>query len=468
MFKSFIQEIGGIIAEFFRKEEAWIILVFLIIGGATLVSFPSVSTAFIEEKMLRFFELTWWFWAFFLLFFLFVDLWLYWRQELFKKSRTFSVLELFFPREVKKDPQAMEQVLLSLFGLSAPPMNLYAKYWDGETAIPMSLEVASVEGAVRFFVRVQEKHRDLVEAAFFSHYPDIEIVESDDYCSAIPVSYKEMQKEEKEMWGIELKLQKEAAYPIKTYPHFQDMTEEIKLDPISTLLEVLGKVKEEEFVGVQILLRAKDSKWKDEWKDLVKKLQEPAGAEKAKKDEKEKAPTPRKTPGEADVLEAVEQNLSKPAFDTIIRLLYVAPKTIFADGYVRGGLLGFFNQYNALHLNGFAQNLAAGTMVSPWYFPYVFPKRRVLYRKERLLFNYREREVGPEGGTGKLISSSLFNSNFASSMFTLNVEGVATIFHPPSGMIVTTPHMRRIESKRGGPPAGIAIFGSEGEIEKFY
>jgi len=466
MLKAFVQELGGIIAEFFKKEEAWILLFFLVFGGAALVTVPSISDAAIVREVLKFLLMTWWFWAFFLLSSLFMDLWLFWRREVFKMSRKFVVLEFSFPREVKKDPQAMEQVLLSLFSLSAPPASLKAKYWDGEVAIPISFEVASVRGEVRFFTRVQEKHKDIVEAAFFSHYPDVEIQAIDDYCAAIPTSYKEMQKEEKDMWGVELKLKKEGAYPIKTYPHFQDLTDEIKLDPISSLLEVLGKVKDEEFVAVQILLRAKDSKWGDEWASVLKKLKEPPAAE--KKEGEEKAPTPRKTHGEAEVLEAVEENLSKPAFDTVIRLLYVAPRTIFSDGYVRGGLLGFFNQYGAINLNGFVQNFAAGTMVSPWHFPYVFSARRTLYRKERLLYNYHEREMGPEGGVGKLVSSSVFNSNFVSSVFVLNVEGVATIFHPPSATVLKTPHMRRVESKRGGPPAGIAIFGKEEEIEKFY
>jgi hypothetical protein len=49
----------------------------------------------------------------------------------------------------------------------------------------------------------------------------------------------------------------------------------------------------------------------------------------------------------------------------------------------------------------------------------------------------------------------------------MNVEGLATLFHPPTSVVLTAPHIRRVESRKTGPPAGLAIFGEEGEIEKY-
>jgi len=34
-------------------------------------------------------------------------------------------------------------------------------------------------------------------------------------------------------------------------------------------------------------------------------------------------------------------------------------------------------------------------------------------------------------------------------------------------VVVTEPHIRHLESRRAGPPAGLSIFGEEKEIEKF-
>ena len=48
-----------------------------------------------------------------------------------------------------------------------------------------------------------------------------------------------------------------------------------------------------------------------------------------------------------------------------------------------------------------------------------------------------------------------------------NTEAIATLFHLPTAVVLTAPHIRRIESRKGGPPAGLAIFGDEEEIEKF-
>ncbi|MCH7883427.1 hypothetical protein IIA95_03365, partial [Patescibacteria group bacterium] len=41
---------------------------------------------------------------------------------------------------------------------------------------------------------------------------------------------------------------------------------------------------------------------------------------------------------------------------------------------------------------------------------------------------------------------------------------LATIFHPPSYLVLTAPFIKRVEAKRLGPPAGLEIFGEEEEV----
>ena len=67
----------------------------------------------------------------------------------------------------------------------------------------------------------------------------------------------------------------------------------------------------------------------------------------------------------------------------------------------------------------------------------------------------------------KVVGSRLFQWDFASKEIVLNVESLATLFHPPTFRVLTAPHIQRIESKKTGPPAGLAIYGDEKEIEKF-
>ncbi len=174
-----------------------------------------------------------------------------------------------------------------------------------------------------------------------------------------------------------------------------------------------------------------------------------------------------RSPGHIEILKKVEENLSKPAFDTLVRFIYLSPKEGFSDTFPRRGLRGAFNQYSALNLNSFRDNYSITTRTRIWNWPHIFPKVRNEYRKQRLLHNYRTREVPPETWMGKLLTSYLFNWNFGSKRFLMNVKCLATLYHPPTAVVLTAPHIRRVESRRTGPPAGLAIYGEEGEIERF-
>ena len=102
-----------------------------------------------------------------------------------------------------------------------------------------------------------------------------------------------------------------------------------------------------------------------------------------------------------------------------------------------------------------------------WHWPHIFPERRNEYKKQRLLYNYAYRELPPETFMGRLATSYLFNWNFKSRTFKLTTQCLATLFHPPTAVVLTGPHMKRSESRKGGPPAGLAIFGSEDDLTKF-
>ena len=154
-------------------------------------------------------------------------------------------------------------------------------------------------------------------------------------------------------------------------------------------------------------------------------------------------------------------------FDTLIRFVYLSPKAGFYDTYPRRGIVGAFNQYQVLDLNGFTQNYDKSTRTKIWNFPYYFPNRRNEYRKHRLLHDYHHREVIEHTFIGKLISTYLLDSGFKSKSALLNLESIATLFHPPTAPVLTAPHLKRVESRKGSPPAGLAIFGEEESIEKF-
>ena len=388
---------------------------------------------------------------------------------MFKSENEWAVLELRMPREIKKGVRAMEQVLAAIHSLRNSPANLKDEYIDGEVTRPFSLEMVSLGGEVRFFVRTYARYRGLVEAAFFSYYPDVEVSEVDDYANQIPVNLREMEERELSIWGTELALIKESAYPIKTYLKFESPAEEKEFDPMSTFIELLSKVKKGEFVGIQILITPSGPDWADKYRGTIAKLKESAtkGAAKSAPSGAMDFAKVMRTPGETFVLEEVENNLSKSAFATVVRLLYIAPKDIFFDAFARRGVMGAFNQYSALNLNSFRPNYSASTVIKRFAWPYVFAKKRIMYRKQRFLYNYRRRETPPETFMGRVITSHWLYWNFHSIPFVLNTECLATIFHPPTQFVLIAPHLKRVESRKAGPPAGLAIFGEEEEIEKF-
>ncbi len=446
--------------------------------------------------ILQFLDLTKWFWVFFVLWPLFKSTWIGWRQFEYEHSPEFRqvMFEMRIPREVRKSPRAMEQVLMGLHSLRNTAGDFEETWIDGEITKWFTLEICSFSGEVKFFIRCYYKQRPLVEAAFFSYYPDVELVEVDDYINDLPKDMDELYEKGYQIWGAEMLLRKEPAYPIRTYPMFEAPDEERQYDPIALSLEVLAKAKKGEFIGVQYLIAPAEDDWDKEWKPLVEKLKEQSskkqGAESAKVATKMSFPggplpvfetgggenNPLKsieslrlsrTPGETNVLEAVENNLAKPAFHTIARFIYISPSPLYYDSFARRGIAGMFNQYQAVDLNGFKRNDDVSTRVKVWNWPHIFPGVRAEYRRASMLWHYRHRQMPFHTGMSRFVTSNILRWSRVSKTMILNVEAIATLFHPPTYIVLTAPHIRRLESRKTGPPAGLPIYGSEKDIEQF-
>ncbi len=413
------------------------------------------------------------FWPFVVFPFIFIltkSTWLFLRQSIYKSKCKYTVLEMLIPREILKSPQAMEQVLTGMHSLRNAPgkfnEHLSEKYWEGEVTNWFTLEFISIGGDVHFYIRCLAKRRALVEASFFSYYSDIELVEVPDYVSSFPKNTGELDEQSKEIFGGELTLSKEAAYPIKTYVDFESPDDAKKFDPASTFLEIMSKIKKGEFAGIQIIIAPADYKWYKQFEKVLEKLKLPK-VEKTEDEFKKLAKLYNRSPGETDIIKAVEKNFSKPAFDTIIRILYMSDRGTFSDNFARKGIIGAFSQYSALNLNSFRQNYKAGTRTQIWNPPYLFAYTRARYRKNRFLNYYLNREVAPETWMGKLITSYIWNWNFASKYVKMNTEAIASIYHPPTNLVLTAPHIKRVESKKASPSAGMPIFGDDKDIEMF-
>ncbi len=410
---------------------------------------------------LGFWDSIWWIWLPVLLFLIARETWLLYRNKKWLSSIEFVVLELKFPLEVAKSPKAMEQIFFNLHGVNTGPGNRYEKYWDGEIVLHLSFEIVSDGGIIRFFIRTLRRFQKIIEANFHAQYPDAEITEVVDYVDEYPKTLPEMYGQGYRVWGTELVLDKEDAFPIRTYVEFESMEEEQYLDPVSAILELFGKCKLNERVWMQILARGTGSDWVKKGRKLVEKLRE---------ETKIKTPAPSAegtgyeyfapTPGQLDVIKAVERNISKPGFDTLIRVFYFAPEKVYSTEIPWQGLAGIFKGFAMTQMNTFRHNYTTWTTIHWSYPPYIFPERRKEARRARLLRYYRERKMPLPSIFSQLEELGVFRMG-GSQTFVLNTEELATIFHPPTKVVMTTPRMEKMESRRVAPPVGLDIFKEE-------
>lgn len=398
--------------------------------------------------------------GFIILFPLTTSIWLWWKQILFKNNIVWVTLEIVPPRETRKSPKAMEQILTSLYSLRNAPGDFFEKWIDGEVTHWFSLETVSFEGEVHFFVRTPIKFRNVIEASFYAHYPDCEVMLVNNYTERFPQKTKDFYERGLDIYGSELILDKNDAYPIRTYVQFEAIEEEQKIDPISGLLENLGKLKKGENIWIQMLIRPADPIWREKGVKLVKELKDKSVIEMPGIETGKKIRMPvASTPGETDIIKAIENSITKPGFDTVIRLIYIAPKTIFDNTFPNKGIAGIFNQYSSMSLNSFKHNVEVRTGNLKWHrYPFFKLNERLEGRKQRVLKDYIGRVFPEELTIGKFLNLDASNFNFFSKSFVLNSEELATIYHLPYYFVLTAPFIQRIESKKTGPPVGLPIF----------
>jgi len=407
----------------------------------------------------------WWIGPPFLFIKPFVSGYLWWRQSLSFKERKYVLLEIRLPEEIVKPIKAMEHVFASLHPIISEhdPGNFREKWIEGDSSFfpSLSLEIVSVGGQTRFFIRVEKPYRQWVESALYSQYPEIEITEAQDYTDTVP------QDIPNDDWDLELRefiLKKPNAYPIKTYPKFEaerEPKEEQRVDPMARLLEGLSALKEGEQIWLQFVLGAPKKDWVKDGEGLRDKLvkrpgpkppPKPMVVEAAevlikgvpeKKEEIKGVLPPEMTlsPGEKEVVSELEKKISKQGFGITIRVMYLGKKEAFFKPHL-GLPINFLVSFNTENLNRFGGSKSTSTKVKStliWF----WDKRRAFLRKRKAFRRYKMRV------------SSLFPRKGGTSV--LNVEELATLFHFPGRTAAPAPEVPRLQSKRGEAPPGLPM-----------
>ncbi len=370
--------------------------------------------------------------------YIFFNVWVKYARAKFISEQSHILLEFKLPKEITKSPVAME-IFINALSQTGGEGNWFDRYVKGGMRPWFSLELISLEGQVKFLVWTRKGFKKNIETQLYSQYPDVEVTEVPDYTESI--SYDPSTNE---VWGCQFVKTKESFYPIKTYVDYgldKDPKEEVKIDPITPVIELLGSLGTGEQMWIQILIRAhkdefaKPGTWfeKTDWKYFAKEEVK----KKLKRDKGEGESQDRLTKGEQKAVEAIEKSIAKIPFDCGIRAVYIADKDTFNKANV-GGLTGSFKQFSAPDLNGFKPDKTT-SFDFPWQDIF---GTKLKEKKEKIVKSYKAR--------------AFFKPLYQGKHFIMNAEELVTIYHFP-GRVSRTPTFTRIGSRKGDAPSNLPI-----------
>lgn len=397
------------------------------------------------------------------LWFMLTNAWLDYKQGEYASKCEWILLRVSVPKASEQTVKAVENLFALLAGAHAPPS--WTETWmEGASQAVLSVEIASIEGQVSFYVRSLKSLRDLVEASIYAQYPDAEIDEVEDYARQVPADFP---NEEWDAWCTEMTNVAPDPFPLKTYSEFEDKVSGEFKDPLAAFLEVMSRLGPGEQAWYQIILQPTDqSDFRKRAESLIKKIKgiketpKPSLADKivsfpinmlfevmniifgtslggggGKDDKKDGTPEIMKlSPGERLVLESIERKASKIGFNCKIRLVYIAKKEAMKKAKFVQPFIGAIKQLNTFNMQALRPNSKVGVNGSLWW----FKDQRNNERKTTMIKAYRSRS----GWTGL-------------NKFFLSVEELATLWHFPILIQIKAPGLRRIEAKKSEPPANI-------------
>lgn len=297
------------------------------------------------------------------------------------------VLQVAVPRDNELKIDVAEQLFSSLYSVKKIGVFSFLRPEDH-----FSFEIVARKEDIRFLVVCPTELRDLVEKQIHGAYPGAEIKEIDE-----PNIFSENGK----VAFAQIRQTAASFYPIKVF-------RDLPTDPLSSITSALAKMGDGEGAVVQVLIRPASKGWHGAGSSYIAKI-------KAQEADPEKA----RYQVDAKTLEAIENKVSKPGFETSIRIVVTSTTQQAAEAHLRN-IVGAYAQFSS-DLNGFTRS------------------RMLLKRLFMIDFIYR---YPPLFGKRSILSS----------------EELATIMHFPNKQ-VETPHIRWLMAKRAPAPAEIPTQG---------
>ncbi len=405
---------------------------------------------------------------------------LYVNQKFISKVQDETImLEIKLPREIDKSPLAMEMVLSNMTQVGGVG-DWKSRGIGGALPATFSLEIASLEGVVHFYIRTHKKFKELLSASLYAHYPGVEVVETEDYTASFP--RYEHNKKTASMWGNGYKLTKNYdlvkeeddehlgffakyfffdtpddknkidngvkipldIFPMRTYIDLglDKQKEEMKVDPLVSILEFFGSLGKGQYAAVQYILQdeevhngkkspkvyfdeksheyfsAKDiaSKYKDKIRDKKEHKKGDVVVDKFGNVMKGKPGKEGEEPGNQtygdtvieytpesalrldikNSIELVERKMAKPLLACVCRAVFVSKPEAFNPNYIQN-MISLFKPFNAPGFN----TMGPSTFSDPYSFSWNNPDgMRSTWRGEEIFDAFIEREgFHPHTGT---------------------------------------------------------------------
>ena len=389
------------------------------------------------------------------------DTYLYWLRRRWSADHQAILLAIDIPKGNEQSPKAVENMFTYLGGAHGS-INFFDKWFIGQYQKAFSYEIVSIEGYTQFLIWTPLEYRNLIETSVYSQYPDAEISEVDDYTKMVPQNYPD---EEYDIYGVEFILAENWVYPIKMYQEFEHQmgpSETQFKDPMASLIDLCGSLRQGEQLWYQIVLTPTGFDWvKESEKEINKILGKKANAnndlaswiveamgkaseevysiwgdiEENKKEDKPKSML-ELTPGEKKQIEAIYLKSTKMAYETKIRFVYIAKKEVRNINKVFSGFVGYMKQFIALGLN----NLKPDMKITATKTVYFFRESRLLEKKRNIFQAYINRSDtrGRKAGI-------------------MNIEELATIWHFPLEANVKSAMIQRAPGRKADAPSSLPL-----------
>lgn len=396
----------------------------------------------------------------------FFVMWLAWAGYLLIKRNDYfdgmqwAYLQVRIPELSEQTPKAMDNIIAVMSGIHKNP-DLAEKYFEGYLEDWYSLELQCSKGKVRYIVAVPQVRRQFMEGVIYGQYPTAEITEVEDYTKEFHVDDIRTRVD---IYGTDIWLSRPDCYPIRTYQMYADKLapKDKFVDPHKALVEAYTNLHSGEQIWMQVLVRPVGGqvigKWSQQAEAEIAKIRgvsvkseagvmkravkgvggffgsifrrlgglAPAAASSEEEDVHFFDPI------ETSRMEGILQKTIREPFQTVIRIIYVAPLgQLHAPN--AGRILGAFQQFNTLHLNSFRRDPLSNSR-NPDYF---LKERRRAFRERMQYYYYRIRWLG--GATRGMM---------------MTAEEIATVYHFPAKW-VRTPGLERTQTGVHAAPKGV-------------